>query len=231
MHRDRASSSALGEGATGQAGPKRPPARRRRLQGSVFIGASIATGAFALAACGGGGGSSGDAVAHVGSSKPAGTATGDGPIPAGGGTASASASATAVKFASCVRAHGVANFPDSAVNITPNGGVEFHLAKGTVNPGSPQLKSAMQACQGLIPHANVGGSGPSAHSMDQLLKYVQCMRSHGVTDFPEPNSHGQIMVQITGGAGNNNPLNPGSPQFQAASQACRSLQPQGLTGL
>jgi hypothetical protein len=195
----------------------------------VLVAASVATGALLLAACGGGGAKTANAVAHVGSSAPTTAPISHGPA-AGSGTASAADSAAAVKFASCVRAHGVPNFPDSAVTIAANGAVEFRLTSGTVNPNSPQLKSAMQACQSLIPHAKASGSGPSTHSMDQLLKYVQCMRSHGVTDFPEPNSNGEIQVQITGGAANN-PLNPNSPQFQSASRACRSLQPAGLAGL
>jgi hypothetical protein len=44
------------------------------------------------------------------------------------------------------------------------------------------------------------------------------MRSHGVPGFPDPNSRGASTP------GN---LDPSSPQFHAASQACRSLQPGG----
>jgi hypothetical protein len=128
-----------------------------------------------------------------------------------------------------MRSHGEPNFPDSAVTVNPNGGVMFRLSKSSgIDSSSPTFKSAMQACQSLVPHA-ANHAGASTGSTNQLLKYVQCMRTHGVPDFPEPNSQGQIMVEVTGGA--NSDLNPSSPKFQAASQACRSLQPPGLSGL
>jgi hypothetical protein len=44
------------------------------------------------------------------------------------------------------------------------------------------------------------------------------MRAHGVPAFPDPGSSG---------ASTPGDLNPSSPQFQAASQACRPLQPAG----
>jgi hypothetical protein len=46
------------------------------------------------------------------------------------------------------------------------------------------------------------------------------MRAHGLADFPDPSSQG---LQIGGGPGSD--LNPGSPRFQAAQKACRSLMP------
>jgi hypothetical protein len=52
------------------------------------------------------------------------------------------------------------------------------------------------------------------------LTYAHCMRSHGVLNFPDPSSTGASTP------GN---LDPSSPQYQAASQACRSLQPAGRT--
>jgi hypothetical protein len=229
MQRDWTGLRPEGQGATRSRKSRGRRALTSRPGIPALAASSVAMGALLLTACGGGAGSpSSNAVAHVGRSAPTSTATPDGPTAATGGQATAAASAESVKFASCVRAHGVPNFPDSAVTVTPHGGVEFRLTKGTVDPNSPQLRSALQACQSVIPHA-AAGSGPSAHTVGQLLKYAQCMRSHGVPNFPEPNSNGQLFVQVTGGPANN-PLNPNSPQFQAASKACRSLQPPGLTG-
>ena len=50
------------------------------------------------------------------------------------------------------------------------------------------------------------------------LAYARCMRSHGLPTFPDPNSSGASTP------GN---IDPSSPQFQATSHACRSLQPAG----
>jgi hypothetical protein len=46
------------------------------------------------------------------------------------------------------------------------------------------------------------------------------MRSHGVINFPDPTAAGAFTP------GN---LDPNSPQYRAASQACRSLQPAGTS--
>ena len=45
------------------------------------------------------------------------------------------------------------------------------------------------------------------------------MRTHGVSNFPDPNSGGGIAFSLSG-------LNPRSPAFQAAQGACRNLLPQ-----
>ncbi len=59
-------------------------------------------------------------------------------------------------------------------------------------------------------------SNPSASSStsNQPLEFANCMRSHGVPSFPDPSGRGQIA--ITPGSG----INPKSPAFQAAQQAC-----------
>lgn len=69
------------------------------------------------------------------------------------------------------------------------------------------------------------GSSTTAHGSSKSstkasgLAYSQCMRSHGITDFPDPNSQGHI--DLTQGSG----INISSPQFQSAQSACKSLQP------
>jgi hypothetical protein len=47
------------------------------------------------------------------------------------------------------------------------------------------------------------------------------MRSHGVSNFPDPNSKGQLLLPQDGS------IDPSSPQFQSARQACQSLAPGG----
>jgi hypothetical protein len=51
------------------------------------------------------------------------------------------------------------------------------------------------------------------------------MRSHGIRDFPDPMPGGGVAFQINAGPGSD--LNPSSPRFEAADQACRSLLPGG----
>ena len=131
----------------------------------------------------------------------------------------------ALEFAQCMQTHGVPGFPDNAITITPQGAIQMHYSNGSgVNPQSPQFQSAFDTCRSHLPKSALG-SGPSAKDISQLLKYSNCMRSHGVTNFPEPSSSGQIMVQLGTGP---NSINPNSPTYQAAAKACRSLEPAGM---
>jgi hypothetical protein len=81
-----------------------------------------------------------------------------------------------------------------------------------------------------------GGSGKSTHHaagsassggvMAQFLAYSQCMRSHGIHDFPDPSSAGGVGIELHGGPGSD--LNRNNPTFKAAEQACRTLEPGGM---
>lgn len=70
-----------------------------------------------------------------------------------------------------------------------------------------------------------GGTDVSAQSAssNKAEKYAQCMRSHGVPNFPDP-VNGQLQLRVTKGSG----LNPDSPQFKSAQRACQSLAPAKL---
>jgi hypothetical protein len=57
----------------------------------------------------------------------------------------------------------------------------------------------------------------------EFLAFSDCMRSHGVPNFPDPGPSG---LQITPASG----VNPRSPAFQAANQTCAKLLPGGGTG-
>jgi len=67
------------------------------------------------------------------------------------------------------------------------------------------------------------GGGSSDDRQAKLVKYAQCMRQNGVPSFPDP-VNGQLRLTVTPGG----TLDPTSPQFKAAQQTCKSLQPPGL---
>jgi hypothetical protein len=108
-----------------------------------------------------------------------------------------------------MRSHGEPNFPDPR----PSGG--FNI---TNNPNDPQLRAAEQACSSLLPNGGnqTTGGNLTPSEVTQLLNYAKCMRSHGVLNFPDPTSKG---------LGSLNGIDPNSPQFNTASQACQSLLP------
>jgi len=67
-----------------------------------------------------------------------------------------------------------------------------------------------------------GSSSSSAGSTKaSALAYSQCMRAHGIKDFPDPDANGDIRLE----AGPGSDLGPDNPQFKVASAACKSLLP------
>jgi hypothetical protein len=81
--------------------------------------------------------------------------------------------------------------------------------------------------------AAAGGGGPTASGggggkgYDDAVKFSQCMRAHGVPNFPDPVRQGnRVELTIQKGQG----VDPGSAQFKAAQRACRSLAPGGGAG-
>jgi len=138
----------------------------------------------------------------------------------GGSSSSASQQSSAdaqaaagLRYGNCMRAHGVTNFPESSSQGQPQTG-------GPINLSSPQFLAAQKAC------AKYGGAGGintapsvSPQIMQELLKYVTCMRAHGVPDMPDPGSNGSLSLPVGGD------INPSSPQFKSAQQACLKLMP------
>jgi hypothetical protein len=172
---------------------------------------------FNLSACGSG--SAPPGVANVGST----TTTAQAPSSAAARNsrnASASYSA-ALAYVDCMRSHGVPNLPDPSADGTLNvdfatGGKDGSPVSSGINRNSPQYISADSACRHLFP----GGVPTAAQNQEALtegLEYAQCMRSHGVPNFPDPTTAGVVRL----GAG----VDPSSPQFQRVQKECQALVP------
>jgi hypothetical protein len=54
------------------------------------------------------------------------------------------------------------------------------------DPSSPAFEAAQAKCQKFMPLPGGSGGPPSAQAMAQLRKVVQCMRQHGISEFPDP---------------------------------------------
>jgi hypothetical protein len=147
------------------------------------------------------------------------------------GTASAAVNSDyqkAVAYSQCMRAHGVPSFPDpdskGRIMITGSGSGQgapgSSPGAGQAGPGSPAFRSADNSCKHLRPSGGPSGQGNQL-AAQQMLKFAQCMRSHGVPNFPDPViSGGGVQLKLTG-------INPSSPQFKSAQRACQSLAPGG----
>jgi hypothetical protein len=151
----------------------------------------------------------------------------------GGGAASSADPPTyaqEIALVGCMRSHGVPNFPDPTAaggySLTADGSLVG--ADGSVDIDSSQAQTAYGDCRHLLP------GGPSISQLEQdvqqaqqaqaqalpvELKYSQCMRSHGVPNFPSP---GQPTTSPA-----SSPINVNSPTFVAATSACQRLLPSG----
>ncbi|MCU1494615.1 MAG: hypothetical protein JWO62_2379 [Acidimicrobiaceae bacterium] len=210
-----------------------PTKQRPRQLTRRAVPLALALGALTLAAaaCGG---SPSASVANLGSStstsSPTSPTGGKASPQSGGGKPQGNGSSQSsigiggitVQFAQCMRTHGVPNFPDP----DGQGRVQF----SGVDPNSASFQGAQRACAKDEPS---GGKPPTAaqtqQALAQALKYSQCMRSHGLADFPDPQTSpgGGIGIRISIKGGQTSDLNPNNPLFQSAQKACQSIMPGG----
>jgi len=89
-------------------------------------------------------------------------------------------------------------------------------SKPTAGPSAKTSPTA-SAGQAIQPQPSGSGPvGPPPIAIEKMKKYVACMRSNGVPNFPEPNGHGIITGVDLKSAG-----------YKKATKACASLLPPG----
>lgn len=195
--------------------PARPLTEHRR---QLVVLALVLVGVGLLGAACGGSPSSG--VASLGSTT---TTTPASSSPAAGGSGSTTAKyRAALAYVDCMRSHGVPNFPDPTsvgqINVKfAYGGKGGSPVSAGIDRNSPQYIAADQACRHLLP----GGVPTPAQNQQALakgLKFAQCMRSHGVPNYPDPNPNDPNVVRLIG-------VDTSSPQFQSAQKVCESVVP------
>jgi hypothetical protein len=170
--------------------------------------AMVAIAAVISAGCGGTRSSGGTSTAPAGNTGTAST----------GGDTELTARDTAVKFAECMRENGYPDFPD------PKASGEFPTFGISVSP-AVWIK-ALGACKELQPPGSF-----SAHlSFKQLSaarKFAQCIREHGVKDFPDP-VQGQPIIDTTIIPSSNRP--GGMTILNAAAHKCGYLMRAAMEG-
>lgn len=126
--------------------------------------------------------------------------------------------------AQCIREHGVPNFPDpvvSAGQLTVPG-----FDEGAAPPGAD---AAVAACRSIVerlpPSAlGEGEDRPGPEDVTQLIKFAQCIREHGIPDWPDPKADGSFPIIGT-------PLEREgkSPRMQRATEACQQYWNGGIS--
>jgi hypothetical protein len=129
----------------------------------------------------------------------------------------------AVAASQCMRAHGIRNFPDP---VKGPGGVGLSVA---ASPGSqtitvagiafsgPAFTAAAKACK--FGPGNQGRPSLSAAQRRGMLKNAECMRTHGVPNFPDPTFGPRGGVKGAASFG----INVNAPAFVRANQECNHV--------
>ena len=130
-----------------------------------------------------------------------------------------------VDLAKCLRSHGV-NVPDSVAN----GGAAARavLAQLVAQYGMQKLLGlAEKDCRSaLVTAFPVLSLSPAqlAQRRQQALRFVACLRAHGVSGLPDPSSTG-----FGSGLGRAlSTIDTNSPVFRSALKACQYLRPTGI---
>jgi hypothetical protein len=146
--------------------------RRNDMTKALWPLATLATLAVIVAGCGNGSAGTGNST------------------DTSGGNNAASIHEEALKFAECMRSHGVSAFPDPDTSglFTIDGVVNG----SSLNPNSPTFTRAIAACKNLEP-PGFTGARVTAQQTTARLKFAQCVRQNGVPDFPDPTPNGPLV--------------------------------------
>ena len=191
----------------------RAPRRLLRVRRVALLTVGLLAVGVTLSACGG---PTTPGVA-TGSSTTTTTAS-----PSSGGGSSGTG---LLAYSSCMRAHGVSNFPDPVANgrFDDKRAVVSALESVSTAIGN----AAQKVCAHVLPPGQgLGGPVPkpiTIQDQQYYLRAVACMRSHGFPTFPDPIfSGGSISLPPTPS------VNTTSPQYAQAKAACTKLIPAGL---
>jgi hypothetical protein len=152
----------------------------------------LAVASVALGACGGG--AADDATAGTGDRR-------------------AEFREAALKFAKCMREHGV-DMPDPK----PGEGGRITLGGPGMGPeDQPKMEAAQKACQKILESVRPPEMSAEKEQefKEQALKFARCMREHGI-DMPDPQFQGggRMTQRMDDG------IDPNSQRFRDATEAC-----------
>jgi hypothetical protein len=179
-----------------RAGPRGRTGRPRRRRAGA-LAAAVAVATLLAAACGG---------------SPAETNT----------FAPGATYAQALAFAKCMRSNGVPQFP------APDAQGNFNTTQiEALENNNSQADNAIHQCRSVLPNAGTGLTVEQIQTIQQqnlrsAVKAADCMRAHGITNFPDPAGTTQasgvnwqpLISAIQAG------LSLNTPSYQAAFMAC-----------
>lgn len=136
----------------------------------------------------------------------------------------AEAEEQALKFARCMRENGI-DMPDPQTDA--DGRMTQRIGGPGVRIDPARMEKAMEACREFEPTGGRAVSPADEQEFrDRILEFTQCMRENGV-NMPDPQFEGggRVIMRERRGA-----VNPESPTFRKAQEACREFMPEGPGG-
>jgi hypothetical protein len=183
----------------------KPISTRSRAQALAVCAAAALLGLTA-AGCG--------ASSRAASSKPA-----SGPAAASSGSGTGSAADThrvaAIKYARCMRSHGV-----NVLDPDQNGNIQI----AAPNTPKPVINRAQKACQALRSASLGPGMNAQQHAqaLAQFTRFTRCMRAHQIPMAdPITGPQGAVGYYVPQG------ISPSSQLYKNAEAACKHLLPNG----
>jgi hypothetical protein len=117
----------------------------------------------------------------------------------------------------CARTHGDPSLPDPTVDAQG----QAHFPPGTVQPS----KDTIAACQSIYNRLPASVRNGGAPDIQMGIKFAQCMRTHGLADWPDPQPDGSYRLpsdlQTTSKSG------PVWDRIRAGWDACKQFNPSG----
>ena len=123
-------------------------------------------------------------------------------------------------YSQCMRTHGEPTFPDPtrtshSISVGAGRNIDQH---------SHQFVSASTTCKRLVPDGGPPSPAQIQAAIAHTLKNAECMRTHGITNFPDPIIFGGGMGISLKGLDGNRAAVPGGPE------TCQKLAPLGGIG-
>lgn len=119
----------------------------------------------------------------------------------------------AASYSECMRANGVADFPE------PN--ADGHIVYGGISVPKDVWVTAVDTCKELEPSGWSSEAQRTPEQQDAALKFAQCVRTNGVPDFPDPATPRDPLIDTSKMRGDVSARD--IPELQPAVEACHEF--------
>jgi hypothetical protein len=150
------------------------------------------------------------------------SSTGSGGSPNAGAAAN---SQMGIRYASCMRAHGVPKYPDPASSNVLADGLP-KVSPQQLGVSSSQYQAAQSACAHLLPNGGQPTQAQAQQDLTAMRAFARCMRSRGLPTWPDPTydpaaGWGFNLLHVVG-------FDPSSTQADNLMDECDRVLPPGI---